>query len=31
MARVVHVGINADDAERAVKFYQETFGWGIAR
>jgi predicted enzyme related to lactoylglutathione lyase len=29
MARVVHFELAADDPERAVKFYQEVFGWQI--
>jgi predicted enzyme related to lactoylglutathione lyase len=29
MARVAHFEINADDRERAVKFYQDVFGWEI--
>jgi predicted enzyme related to lactoylglutathione lyase len=31
MARVVHFEINADDPERAVKFYQDVFGWEITK
>ena len=31
MPRVVHFEINADDPERAVKFYQEVFGWKIKK
>jgi uncharacterized protein len=27
MNRVVHFDIYADDPERAIKFYSETFGW----
>ncbi len=27
MLRVVHFEINADNAERAVKFYSQVFGW----
>lgn len=27
MGRVVHFEITADDTKRAVKFYQEAFGW----
>jgi predicted enzyme related to lactoylglutathione lyase len=27
--RVAHFEINADDPERAVKFYEEAFGWKI--
>ncbi len=27
MARVVHFDIQADDPERAIKFYGEAFGW----
>ena len=29
MPRVVHFEIPADDPERAVKFYEEVFGWKI--
>jgi len=29
MPRVVHFEINADDPKRAVKFYEEAFGWKI--
>ena len=29
MFRVVHFEINADDPERAVKFYQKVFGWKV--
>jgi predicted enzyme related to lactoylglutathione lyase len=31
MLRVVHFEINADDPERAVKFYQKVFGWKIEK
>jgi hypothetical protein len=31
MPRVVHFEINADDAERAVKFYSQVFGWKIKK
>ena len=31
MPRVVHFEIHADDPERAVKFYQDVFGWKIAK
>ena len=31
MPRVVHFEICADDPERAVNFYQSTFGWEIRR
>lgn len=31
MLRMVHFEINADDPERAVKFYQKTFGWEIKK
>jgi predicted enzyme related to lactoylglutathione lyase len=31
MPRVVHFEINADDPERAVKFYQEVFDWKIKK
>ncbi len=27
MPRVVHFEINADDLERAIKFYKKVFGW----
>lgn len=30
MPRVTHFEINADDPERAVKFYQQAFGWKIS-
>jgi hypothetical protein len=29
MLRIVHFEINADDPERAVRFYQRVFGWKI--
>jgi predicted enzyme related to lactoylglutathione lyase len=29
MPRVVHFEINADNPERAVKFYQNIFGWKV--
>lgn len=29
MPRVIHFEINADQPERAVKFYSEVFGWNI--
>jgi predicted enzyme related to lactoylglutathione lyase len=29
MSRVVHFEIHADDPQRAVKFYQDVFGWQI--
>lgn len=29
MSKVVHFEINADDPERAAKFYTEAFGWEI--
>lgn len=29
MPRVIHFEINADDPERASKFYSEVFGWKI--
>lgn len=29
MPRVVHFEINADQPERAVRFYRESFGWDI--
>ena len=31
MPRVVHFEICADDPERAVNFYQSTFGWKIRK
>lgn len=31
MPRVVHFEIGADDPERAVKFYEQAFGWKIAK
>lgn len=31
MPRVVHFEINADDPERAGKFYEKVFGWNINR
>jgi len=31
MPRVIHFEINADDAERAVKFYSQVFGWKIKK
>ena len=31
MNRVVHFEIQADDIERAAKFYREIFGWTIAK
>jgi len=31
MPRVVHFEIHADDPERAVKFYQDVFGWEIVK
>lgn len=31
MPRVVHFEFNADKPERAVKFYQEVFGWEIKK
>lgn len=29
--RVVHFEINADDPARAIKFYQDVFGWKITK
>jgi uncharacterized protein len=29
MPRVIHFELGADDPERAVKFYQDVFGWQI--
>jgi predicted enzyme related to lactoylglutathione lyase len=31
MPRVIHFEINADQPERAVKFYSEVFGWKIQK
>ncbi|MFW9786504.1 MAG: VOC family protein [Candidatus Thorarchaeota archaeon] len=31
MPRVVHFEIVADDAERTIKFYENTFGWKIEK
>ncbi len=31
MPRVCHFEIHADNPERAVKFYQQTFGWTIQK
>jgi predicted enzyme related to lactoylglutathione lyase len=31
MARVVHFEIHADDPERAIRFYQNLFGWHIQK
>ena len=31
MGSVVHFEINADDPERAIKFYQDVFGWDIQK
>ncbi len=31
MPRVIHFEIPADDPERAVKFYEEVFGWKIEK
>jgi predicted enzyme related to lactoylglutathione lyase len=31
MPRVVHFEINAEDPERAVKFYNDVFGWQIQK
>ena len=31
MARVVHFEFPADDLERAIKFYEGVFGWGITK
>lgn len=31
MPRVVHFEIHADDPERAIKFYQDVFGWEIIK
>ena len=29
MPRVIHFELNADNPQRAVKFYQDVFGWNI--
>jgi len=31
MPRVIHFEIGIDDPERAIKFYQEVFGWKIVK
>jgi uncharacterized protein len=31
MSRVVHFEIPADDTERAIKFYEDVFGWKIEK
>jgi catechol 2,3-dioxygenase-like lactoylglutathione lyase family enzyme len=31
MPRVVHFEIHADDPKRAIKFYQDVFGWEIVK
>ena len=31
MLRVTHFEINADDPERAIKFYTDVFGWKVKR
>ena len=31
MPRVIHFEISADEPERAVKFYQDVFGWEIQK
>jgi predicted enzyme related to lactoylglutathione lyase len=31
MARVVHFEINADDPERATRFYAKVFGWTVQK
>jgi predicted enzyme related to lactoylglutathione lyase len=31
MSRVIHFEINADNPERAVKFYSKVFGWKIQK
>jgi predicted enzyme related to lactoylglutathione lyase len=31
MARVVHFEINADDPERAIRFYTRVFGWTVQK
>lgn len=31
MSRVIYFEINADDPQRAIKFYQQVFGWKIEK
>ena len=31
MSRVIHFDIPADDPQRAIKFYQQVFGWKIEK
>ncbi len=31
MPRVVHFEINADDPQRAIRFYEQVFGWKIQK
>ena len=31
MSKIIHFEINADDPERAVKFYRDVFGWDISK
>ncbi len=31
MLRVTHFEINADDPERAIKFYSDVFGWKVKK
>ncbi|MGI5916342.1 MAG: VOC family protein [Anaerolineae bacterium] len=31
MGRVIHFELNADDPERAARFYQDVFGWTIEK
>ena len=31
MPRVVHFDISADDPQRAIRFYEQTFGWKIEK
>jgi hypothetical protein len=31
VARIVHFEINADNPQRAVKFYEKVFGWKISK
>ncbi len=31
MPKVIHFEFGADDPERAIKFYQDTFGWEITK
>jgi predicted enzyme related to lactoylglutathione lyase len=31
VGRVIHFELNADDPERAARFYQDVFGWTIEK